>query len=436
MAISPKAFESRRESNAVAISSVAALLISFLVIAGQPLPAQTYSFSVLHAFTGKPDGANPKANLVRDSAGNLYGTTENGGANGPSSGDGAVFKLTRAGQESVLYSFGSRSNSSDGGAPVAGLVRDPGGNLYGTTRSGGNSGSDGVVFKLTPADVDSVLYTFTGGKDGSGPLGPVIRDAAGHLYGTTFSANGHSPSGVAFEITSPGHEIALHTFGTQTDGAGPAAGLIEDSQGNLFGTTEFGGENREGQSADGTVFEIDAAGQESVLYNFCNAEGTNICADGKYPEAGLVRDAEGNLYGTTSGGGVNDDGVVFKLAPPASPSDSWTETVLYSFGSEHNAADGRTPLAGLAMDGEGNLYGTTELGGVSYGVVFKLDALGNYTVLYAFTKGTDGANPYAGVILDAAGNLYGTTYAGGDLNACSGGGCGTVFKLTLSKELP
>jgi len=437
MTISP--VESRPPSDAASVSSVVALLLSFVIIASQPLPAQTYSFSVLYAFSGKPDGANPEASLVLDSAGNLYGTTANGGANGPSTGDGTVFKLTRTGQESVLHSFCSASHCSDGAAPAAGLVRDPAGNLYGATKSGGNPVSDGVVFKLTPTGVETVLYTFTGGKDGSAPLGPVIRDAAGHLYGTTYSANGHSPSGVAFEITSPGHETVLHTFGTAPDGAGPAAGLIEDSHGDLFGTTEEGGNNLEDQSADGTVFEIDSTRQESVLYNFCTADNANICADGKYPEAGLLMDANGNLYGTTSGGGVNNDGVVFKLAPPESPSGFWTETVLYNFGSEHNAADGRQPVAGLAMDREGNLYGTTQLGGVGFGccgVVFKLDPLGDYTVLYALTGGTDGATPSAGVILDAAGNLYGATRNAGNLSACSGAGCGTVFKLTLHKELP
>jgi len=436
MPTTPNSIESCRGSDARSVSFIV-LLLSFLIVASAPLPAQTYSFSVLHAFSGKPDGASPEASLLRDRAGNLYGTTYAGGTNGV----GSVFKLTPTGTESVPYSFCSGPHCSDGEEPAAGLITDQAGNFYGTTESGGGSASGGVVFKLTPAGAETVLYTFTGGTGGNKPLAPVIRDATGHLYGTTYSASGHTGSGVVFEITSPGHESVLHTFGTFPDGIGPSAGLLEDSNGNLFGTTTYGGETPKGVQADGTVFEIDSTDHESVLYNFCSASGTNPCADGKYPEAGLLMDQDGNLYGTTSSGGVNDLGVVFKLAPPASPSGLWNETVLYNFCNVHpSCTDGRTPLAGLAMDREGNFYGTTRYGGgvgsSGYGVVFKLDLLGNYTVLYAFTHGTDGAYPLAGVILDSAGNLYGTTYQGGHLSACSGAGCGTVFKLTLNKELP
>ena len=202
----------------------------------------------------------------------------------------------------------------------------------------------------------------------------------------------------------------LHTFTGGSDGSGPAAGLVTDNSGNLYGTTTFGG-----ALGNGTVFKVDSSGNETVLHSFCNLSG---CADGASPVGGLVRDGAGNLYGTTVGGGLNGGGTVYKL------DTSGNEHVLYNFCSQPSCADGLQPEAGLVLDNKGDLYGTTLLGGASFqGAVFKVDSTDKETVLYSFTGSTDGQQPYGGVIRDSAGNLYGTTPFGG------ANGSGAVFKI-------
>jgi uncharacterized repeat protein (TIGR03803 family) len=223
-------------------------------------------------------------------------------------------------------------------------------------------------------------------------------------------------------------EKVLHDFGNLPDDAGPDAGLIFDSAGNLYGTTRGGGGSQ--FSADsGTVFELtpgtNGTWTETVLYNFCSL---SACTDGAYPEAGLILDGAGNLYGTTQGGGSYSSGTVFRLAPGRN--GTWSETVLHSF----NSGDGGWPFAGMIFDGAGNLYGTTYSGGShGDGTVFQLTPRPNgtwsETVLHSF-DGEDGKYPTAGLIFDSAGNLYGTTTAGGNLSDCSGFGCGVVFRLT------
>lgn len=385
--------------------------------------AQT--FTVLHAFQGTPsDGANPVAALILDPAGNLYGTTQNGGK----TGYGTVFKINRAAQETVLHNF--KFETPDGVHPVARLVRDGRGNLYGTTQFGGSSANNGVVFGLSASGSESILYTFKGGADGSAPLAGLVRDSKGNLYGTTFAADGTSPKGVVFKLTPrqtlPWIETVLHTFTGVPDGAGPEADLLLDSNGNLYGTTLDGGLSG---SDHGTVFEVNNKGVESVLFAF------NGGTQGGYPEAGLVMDSLGNLYGTASAGGAFDGGVVYRLSP--NMDGTWTPTVIYNFCAVKLCADGSTPQSSLVMDLLGNLYGTTIRGGTGgivgrEGTVFELSPVGAgwvETVLYSFTGGTDGANPAAGLVRDEGGNLYGTTSKGGDLSACSNIGCGTVFKI-------
>jgi uncharacterized repeat protein (TIGR03803 family) len=367
------------------------LLVATLVAA--PL-AQAQTFTVLYSFTGGADGAYPVTGLIRDAAGNLYGTTSRGGA----SAYGAVFKLDATGNETVLHSF----NYADGAYPST-LIRDAAGNLYGTTNQGGASGW-GAVFKLDATGKYEVLYDFTGGADGAIPAEGLTRDPAGNLYGTT-DFGGASGFGTVFKLDATGEETVLHSF-HHMGGAGPSA-LIRDAAGNLYGTTLFGGAYRYG-----AVFKLDATGKYEVLYDFTAG------ADGAYPAAGLIRDAAGNLYGTTSSGGPSAYGTVFKL------DTTGNETVLYDF---TGVADGRIPAAGLTRDPAGNLYGTTEAGGASgFGTVFKLplNTTGNETVLHSFTGGADGAYPRADLIRDAAGNLYGTTEQGGAF------GRGAVFKLT------
>ena len=385
--------------------------------------AQAQTYTVLHRFTHNTGGGIlPDAGLIGDSAGNLYGTTSDGG--GPSS-FGVVFKLDKTG-ETVLYRF---TGGADGLGPAARLVRDPAGNLYGTTSRGGTSGY-GVVFKLDTTGTETVLHSFTGGADGAYPgMGGLIRDSAGNLYGTTgFGGNsgcGGSGCGVVFKLDSTGTETVLHRFrGAEgADGANPSGALIADSAGNLYGTTEDGGTvgpcRSDPEPGCGVVFKLDTTHMETVLYSFTGG------SDGAQPYAGLIRDSAGNLYGTTENGGLVGCpdgfacGVVFKL------DTTGTEAVLYSF---TGGADGGNPYAGLIRDSAGNFYGSTGNGGTfGHGVVFKLDTTGTETVLHGFTGGTDGSSPIAGLTRDSAGNLYGTTAAGG--SGCQGDGCGVVFRL-------
>jgi uncharacterized repeat protein (TIGR03803 family) len=411
--------------------------------------------TVLYTFTGLADGLLPEAGLIRDGEGNLYGTTVYGGDDSGCSvfgnpGCGVVFKLDRSGAETVLYTFTGGADETN----PSGLIRDDDGNLYGVSGIFG-AGPVGTVFKLAPpaqtgdAWTHTVLYTFCSQPnctDGQVPFAGPIRDAAGNLYGTTYGGgegcSGYGGCGVVYKLDRKGNETVLYSFcpagyGNCTDGAYPEAGLTQDAAGNLYGTTSSGGANQ------GTVFKLAPPAQqggvwtETVLYSFTG--GT----DGGQPQASVILDAAGNLYGTTLVGGDSSCnavfgpgcGVVFKLAPPAQLSGAWTETVLHAF---TEGTDGGTPYAGVIQDAAGNLYGTTWFGGLAgppcdsfCGVVFKLDTSGNETVLYSFTGTADGAEPLAGVIEDAAGNLYGTASGGGNQGAfCQGeGGCGVVFKL-------
>ena len=387
-------------------SVVALALLGLLFVGGAELLG-AQAFSVVHSFNGSPDGASPSAGLIRDSAGNLYGTTTFGGV----SGNGAVFKLNSAGNETVLYSF---TGGSDGAIPEAGLVMDSSGNLYGTTAYGGASGN-GVVFRVDPAGNENVLYSFTGGSDGATPEAGLVMDSSGNLYGTTLFG-GSAQSGTVFKLDPAGNETVLHSFTGGNDGAYPFAGLIRDSAGNLYGTTNEGGSS-DCSGGCGTVFKLDPSGNETVLHSFA------YYSDGGYPYAGLVIDASGNLYGTAYEGGPSGYGTVFRLDP------SGNETVLHNF----TYSDGAYPVAGLVRDSSGNLYGTATSGGAgspAVGVVFELDRFGNETVLHTFTGGSDGADPYAGVVQDSSRNLYGTAEYGGSSSDCYGG-CGTAFKVTL-----
>ena len=361
-----------------------------------------YSFD----FSGTPDGNRPEASLVMDGAGNLYGTTYFGGAHDVEfEGDGTVFKVSPDGTENVLYSFAG--GVADGSDPVGGLIMDSSGNLYGTATGGGANGV-GAVFKLSAGGTETLLHAFAGGtSDGANPASGLIMDGAGELYGTTSGGGAHG-DGTVFEIGAGGQETVLHAFAGGTDGADPVAGLIMDSAGNLYGTTEQGG-----PSGNGTVFKISASGAESILYAF----GAGI--DGRYPRSVLVRDSAGNLYGTTRDGGTFGYGTVFKLSPAG------VESIVYSFTG--GTADGANPMAGLVMDGAGNLYGTTEQAGAyGYGTVFKVSSAGTESDVHAFGKGTDGQNPDAALIMDSAGNLYGTTALGGT------DGSGTVFEVSAA----
>jgi uncharacterized repeat protein (TIGR03803 family) len=386
--------------------------------------AQAQTFTVLYSFTGASDGALPEGALLRDSAGNLYGTTVQGGKRGCAAqlGCGTVFKLDTTGRLHVLHAF----NQQDGASPIAALIHDSKGNFYGTTRDGG-AALEGTVFKLDSTGNERVLHSFNFQQDGEMPYGGLVRDAAGNFYGTT--PFGGPPNGgfygTVFKLDTTGNVSVLHTFTGGSDGKHPYGGLVRDAAGNMYGTTQKGGGNGcLGGNGCGTVFKIDAAGNYTRLYSFT---GPRTNGDGSDSHAGLIRDASGNLYGTTYDGGAADKGTVFKLDTTGS------ETVLYSFTDQ---PDGANPIAGLVRDASGNLYGTTFFGGnagcqFGCGTVFKLDTTGKETVLYRFTGGSDGSNPYAGVIIDAQGNLYGTAGGGNGGPQCGFvAGCGTVFKLT------
>jgi uncharacterized repeat protein (TIGR03803 family) len=388
---------------------------------------------VLHSFHAR-DGANPYGGLIFDGSGNLYGTTVVGGAYGY----GAVFELTPAAggrwTEKVLYDFSD--NSSDGNHPQAGLVFDAAGNLYGTTGYGGSGACSngtavgcGTVFELSPqlgGDwKEKLLHSFdNNGTDGNYPVASLIFDADGNIYGTT-QYGGAYDDGTAFELTPTGGswtETVLHTFSPNGgDGEIPYAGLVFDAAGNLYGTTVYGG-----AYLFGTVFELTPAvggtWTETVLHDF-----NNNGSDGTDPEASLILDSYGNLYGTTvTGGGPYSGGTVFQLIPTVG--GTWKERLLHSFG---NGRDGIYPTASLMFDASGNLYGTTFGGGAYYnGTVFELSPiLGVGWVekpLHAFVgSARDGVGPFASVVFDASGNLCGTTTSGGGAYDV-----GTVFEIT------
>jgi uncharacterized repeat protein (TIGR03803 family) len=367
--------------------------------------------SILHSFGASgTDGNSPSAALILDNSGNLYGTTAGGGANGA----GTVFKIDTTGTETIVYSFGE--SATDGGTPVAGLIMDSVGNFYGTTSRGGAHYA-GTTFQISPAAAgaytETILYSFgASSTDAEGPQAGLVMDSAGNLYGTTLGG-GTIGNGTVFKV-SPGAsgtytETILYSCGAPPEPGESSAGLIMDSAGNLYGTTEDGGANY-----GGTVFKLSpgASGTytETVLHSFSTGP-----ADGENPAASLIMDSAGNLYGTTESGGANYAGTVFKLSPGAS--GTYTETILYSFGA--SSTDAGEPHAGLIMDSAGNLYGTTYIGGAyNDGTVFKINlgASGAYTetILYSFgASATDGQNPVAGLAVDSAGNLYGTTNAGG-----------------------
>jgi uncharacterized repeat protein (TIGR03803 family) len=390
-----------------------------------------------------PDGANPMASLISDPAGNLYGTAYYGGNSNCIRGCGTVFELTRADgkwKQKVLHHF--ENNGQDGYYPAASLIFDAAGNLYGTTSQGG-AHQVGTVFELMP-DKDGkwnekVLHCFDWKiEDGYTPVASLTFDASGNLYGTTEFGGIYNAGyyGTVFKLTSGTdgrwNEKVLHNFDFNgTDGYNPLAGLVLDSSGNLYGTTDTGG-----NTTNGTVFEMtpgkNGSWTEKVLYNFTGG------SDGSLSNSGLVRDSAGSLYSTTVAGGDphctygGGCGTVFKLTPDAK--GKWTFTTIHMFQEK----DGAFPGGGLIFDGDGNLYGVTNQGGayksggcenLGCGTVFKLTpgAGGKWTekVLHSFNdNGMDGWEPDGGLIIDVAGNLYGTTYSGGAY------GYGAVFEIT------
>ena len=405
---------------------VVALILATINIAST-FGAQAQSTEqVLYTFTGNLDGAYPTA-LISDAAGNLYGAAAAGGTNLT----GTVFELSPISgggwTESILYNFGPFRGGSDGDQPVGALLLDSSGNLYGTTGYGGGSTNCGfgcgTVFRLSPGSggwTESILHSFVG-TDGQNPVAQLALDAAGNLYGTTRIGGPHG-NGTVFELSlvSGKWKMSLpHSFAGGTDGEDPFhAGVVIDASGNLYGTTFYGGASLAGQ-----VFELSlTAGKwkKTTLHSFVRGIGI-----GGYLEGGVTLDSAGNLFGTTTqAGAAGTGGGVFELK--LASGGKRTYSILHSFGA---AGDGDFPSTAVVLDGAGNLYGTTNEGGSSGdGTVYELTprAKGAWkeTILWSFLGGTDGMIPNTTpLLLDQFGNAFGSTNAGGD-------GFGVIFEVS------
>ena len=367
------------------------------------------------SLTGCPDGAAPAGTLVQGSDGNFYGTASDTGF----SGQGTVYKLTSSGTFTLLHSF---TGLSDGGVPRSGLIQASDGDFYGDTEGGGVCG---VAYKITASGTLTPLHEFAGGAgDGCQPFGPLVQASDGNFYGTTYLGGGSTTCqygcGTVFKMTAAGAVTLLHAFCLQSgcpDGYTPTDGLVQGSDGNLYGETLFGGPN-----GYGAIFKITTSGTMTTLASF-------NYSDGSQPSGGLVQGRDGNFYGTTSQGGAagGQAGTVFMMTP------SGTLTTLHNFCSLSLCADGAASSAGLLQASDGNFYGTTAGGGThGYGTAFAITPSGTLTTLYNFcslggTTCTDGSYPYAGLIQASDAKLYGVTSQGGGPNLG-----GTAFSLQVA----
>jgi uncharacterized repeat protein (TIGR03803 family) len=426
-----------------ATGALAAAIAFVLTIAASPA-AQAQTFHVIHTFTGK-DGGWPYAGVTIDSSGNLYGTTYTYGAKGY----GVVYRIKPAGSSwtfNTLYTF---TGGKDGAFPAARVILGPSGTLYGTTQGLGYSGSYGTVFNLRPPTTCgtsfcpwkiTTLYAFKGEPDCNGEtnsFSDLVFDTKGNIYGTTYNGGVHNNGqalneGCVFKLTptsTGGYtEKVIYSFGgtNPKEGRHPFAGLIVDKAGNLYGTTSEGGSSCSSgfEGTCGTVYElVPSSGgyTEKQLYLFKGA------GDGANPFGGVIFDSAGNLYGSTENGGFKGGGAAFKLTPGAN--GTWSYVPLYSFVGGSFCG----PYGNLALDGAGNLYGTTYCSGGTYGNVFELTPTGTYTSLHSFTDLSDGSNPMSNVTFDAKGNLYGTDASGANQTCTNSGpntGCGVVWKIT------
>jgi uncharacterized repeat protein (TIGR03803 family) len=386
--------------------------------AAMAIAAYGQTFTRLVKFNGS-DGARPRYGaLTQGTNGNLFGTTESGGAGFTADGgSGTIYQITPSGKVTTIYNFCSQLSCADGAGPYGGLTLAANGNFYGGTYSGGTTNL-GTAFEFTPQASLTTLYTFCSVKNGSGdcldgtsPLETLFQATNGNLYGLTNISVDYS-AGTIFQITPAGKFTTIHSFGTNE-----AGGLIQASNGSFYGVT-LGGDNQVRE-----FFQLSASGQINVLYTFAMDQGQ---------PRGLIQGADGNFYGTTDDGGAEDSGTFYQITP----SGSYTQ--LYSFCSQPNCTDGGSPSE-VIQGTDGNFYGTTYAGGsnqvngiyLGYGTVFQITPAGVLTTLYMFCpqggECADGAHPLATVTQSTDGNFYGTTYG---LQACPGN-CGTAYKLSM-----
>jgi uncharacterized repeat protein (TIGR03803 family) len=377
------------------------------------------AFTSVFAFDGENGRYPDLMSLVQGVDGRLYGTT----AYGSRSKQGTVFAIGPAGLE-VLHSFCSQGPPcTDGSQPTAGLVLATDGYFYGTTEIGGDSCNCGTIFKIDRRGKRFFTVHEFEQNDGRLPYSPLIQAADSFFYGTTVSG-GPAGLGTIFKMSLNGALVVLHTF-AGTDGVDPYAGLVQASDGNFYGTTYFGGFGCAGYGC-GTVFKITPSGRFTTLHFFCSQMN---CTDGAIPFSGLIQGADGKLYGTTTGAYGLGHGTVFSIAT------NGTLATIYSFCALPNCADGQMPTAGLAIGSDGNLYGTTVIGGTNgSGTAFSITPAGKLTTLYSFCSEDncgDGANPEGGLTQGTDGRLYGTTFYGGSFTCLFEGtyGCGTIFGI-------
>jgi uncharacterized repeat protein (TIGR03803 family) len=402
----------------------------FVVCAATAIAARAQTFTTLTSFDST-DGIAPVGSLAQSTGGALYGSTYAGGAysNGNCYGGscGTVFEAVIPGQLTTLYNVCAQLNCADGATPFAGLVQATDENFYGTTVEGGEGW--GTIFKMSPGGTLETLYNFCSQPDcvdGAAPMGSLIQGTDGSLYGTA-SQGGANSWGIVFKITQPGKLTILHNFaGRPNDGGSPRSVLIQASDGDFYGTT-----NQGGRFDSGTVFRMTPAGEVTTLYSFCAKPN---CADGEFGDSGLVQASDGNLYGTTPYGGTvlncqgygNGCGTVFRITLTGKL------TTLHSFGN----SDGSYPYESMVRGTDGNLYGTTSEGGnlscppgygYGCGTVFQINRQDVLTTLHSFDD-ADGSGP-VGLIQGTNGKFYGATGGGGD--SCAPYGCGTIYSLNM-----
>ncbi|HTU43063.1 MAG TPA: choice-of-anchor tandem repeat GloVer-containing protein [Candidatus Aquilonibacter sp.] len=389
----------------------------FVLCAATAIAAPAQTFNTLFYFNGPSGGEPDFMTLVQGVDGGFYGTTLLGGNEKACSlGCGTVFRINAEGVLNTLPLI-----PREGDYPYAGIMLATDGSFYGAAVYGGDN-DNGAIFKIARPGGLITLYSFcslANCADGANPEAPLVEAADGGFYGTTTNGGANGDYGTVFKITAQGTLTTLYSFCAQiycSDGEEPVGGLVQAWDGNFYGTTFSGGSD-----GAGTIFKITAQGDFTSLYSFCVQPR---CVDGSEPEAGLIQAIDGDFYGTSLAGGVNDEGTVFKVTI------NGTLITLYSFCAQTNCADGSSPAARLVQANDGNYYGTTAIGGANLlGTVFKISGSGHLTTLHSFDS-SDGAQPSGGLLQATEGNFYGTTPLGGPF-ICDSDGCGTIFSLDV-----